>query len=169
MEQVILVDSEDNQVGICEKLEAHQKGLLHRAFSVFIFNDKKEWLIQQRAKGKYHSGGLWSNTCCCHPKPNESIDAAAKRRLFEEVGLHTKVARQFSFEYTCSFEDGLIENELDHIFTGISNEIPELNLDEVQAMRFISFMDLKLEIQNNPDQFTVWFKLIYERVWEEMQ
>jgi isopentenyl-diphosphate delta-isomerase len=169
MDEVILVDSKDNQIGVCEKLEAHQKGLLHRAFSVFLFNDKKEWLLQQRADGKYHSGGLWSNTCCSHPKPNETIETAASRRLFEEVGLKTKVERQFSFEYTCSFEDGLIENELDHIFIGNTEQIPALNLDEVQEMKFISYDDLKNEIQNNPNNFSVWFKLIYERVWKAYQ
>lgn len=165
MENVVLVDSNDNQIGICEKMEAHQKALLHRAFSIFLFNDKKEWLLQQRADGKYHSEGLWSNTCCSHPRPDESIEQAAQRRLMEEVGLVTKLERHFSFQYKHEFEGGLVENELDHILIGTTNELPTLNLDEVKDIKFVSFDALEKDIDLNPENYTVWFKLIYKRVW----
>jgi len=165
LEQVVLVDTLDNTLGVCEKIEAHQNGLLHRAFSIFLFNDKKEWLLQQRANSKYHSDGLWSNTCCSHPRPNENIENAAKRRLTEEVNLSVSLKKEFSFQYKHKFENELIENELDYIFTGFTNDIPQLNPDEVQDLKFMPFDFLHDDVLQNPEKYTVWFKLIYLRVW----
>jgi len=121
MEQVILVNEQDEQVGIMEKMQAHREGKLHRAFSVFIFNNKREMLLQQRALNKYHSGGLWTNACCSHPKPNESTEAAAKRRLKEELGFETTLEKNFDFTYKADFENGLTEYEFDHVFSGVYN------------------------------------------------
>ena len=128
MEQVILVNEQDEQTGVMEKMEAHQKALLHRAFSVFIFNDKGELLLQQRASDKYHSGGLWTNTCCSHPNPDEETITAAQRRLKEEMGFTTKLSKAFDFIYKSEFSNGLTEHEFDHVFTGYYNG--EIHPDE---------------------------------------
>src|ERR1044072_1062769 len=121
MEEVILVNERDEATGIMEKMEAHQKGVLHRAFSVFIFNNKNEMLLQQRAIKKYHSGGLWTKACCSHPRPGETKSDAALRRLYEELGFTTSIEKIFDFTYKASFENGLTENEFDHVFAGIYN------------------------------------------------
>ena len=165
MEQVVLVNSQDKTLGVCEKMEAHQKGLLHRAFSVFLFNNNNEWLLQQRADTKYHSASLWSNTCCSHPKPNENNLDAAYRRLKEETGIITSLEYKFNFQYKCDFDNGLVEHELDHIFIGKVNKFPQPNPNEISQMKFIPFDLLDEDINQNPDNYTVWFKLLYKRVW----
>lgn len=130
MIEVQLVDAEDNPNGSMEKLEAHEKGALHRALSVLIINSKKEILLQRRALGKYHSPGLWTNTCCSHPYPGEDPNEAAKRRLQEEMGMSSELTFLFKFQYKCDFENGLIEHELDHVFIGKTDDTPHLNTDE---------------------------------------
>ncbi|MDN3585802.1 isopentenyl-diphosphate Delta-isomerase [Pedobacter aquatilis] len=165
-EEVILVDTFDIPIGKMEKLEAHVKGLLHRAFSVFIFNSKNELLLQQRAKDKYHSSGLWTNTCCSHPRWGESNLDAAIRRLKEEMGMQCDLRYGFNFIYKSEFEDGLIEHELDHVFFGISDELPIINKTEVESFRYLSLAELQNEIKNNPTNYTTWLKICLERVIE---
>lgn len=165
-EQVILVDTYDLPQGKMEKIEAHEKGLLHRAFSVFIFNSKNELLLQQRAKDKYHSSGLWTNTCCSHPRWGESNLDAAKRRLKEEMGMQCDLRYGFNFIYKSEFEDGLIEHELDHVFFGISDELPHINKTEVENFRYINLQDLQIEINNNPSNYTTWLKICLDKVIE---
>lgn len=161
---VILVDSDNNQIGVSEKMEAHRKALLHRAVSVFICNSKGEWLLQRRALGKYHSNGLWTNTCCSHPYPNETSIDAANRRLVEEMGMKCQLKELFSFTYKEVLDNELTEYEFDHVFVGISDEEPIINLDEVMEWKYINFIDLKKDIELNPNNYTVWFKKIFERV-----
>ena len=161
---VILVDSNDNQVGVEEKMVAHEKALLHRAVSVFIINSKGEWLLQQRAMNKYHSKGLWTNTCCSHPFPGELALDAAARRLQEEMGLKAEINEIFSFLYREDLDNGLTEHELDHVFVGYSDELPVPNADEVMAWKYIAFDDLKADITYHPANYTVWFKMIFEKV-----
>jgi|SRR5690606_1404676 isopentenyl-diphosphate delta-isomerase len=160
MEHVILVDENDSPIGTMEKLEAHQKGVLHRAFSVLLFNSKGELLIQKRSGNKYHSAGLWTNTCCSHPRPDETLTDAAKRRLREEMGIDVAVKPLYSFIYKVNLDKGLIEHELDHVLIGHFDGRPELNNNEVSDWRYASIPQLKKEIQENPDNFTHWFKLI---------
>ena len=167
-EEVILVDENDLQIGQMEKLEAHQRGELHRAFSVFIFNAKNELLLQQRAKSKYHSGGLWTNTCCSHPRIGESNLEAATRRLKEEMGMACKLNYAFNFLYKAYFDDGLTEHEFDHVFFGYSNELPEINKDEVEAYRYVSLTQLKEEIAQHPEVFTPWLKICLDRVIDRL-
>jgi isopentenyl-diphosphate delta-isomerase len=162
-EFVVLVDEQNNEIGIMEKQEAHEKAVLHRAFSVFLFNDKGELLLQQRALTKYHSAGLWTNTCCSHPRPNESTIQAAQRRLREEMGIITQLTEKFQFIYKAEFENGLTEHELDFIYTGIFNGTPEINADEVHAYKWIALDDLISEVYNNPEKFTAWFKIILKQ------
>ena len=138
MEQVILVDENDNQVGVMEKLQAHEKPILHRAFSVFIFNNKGEILLQKRAATKYHSANLWTNACCSHPRPNETIFAAAERRLQEEMGFSTSITKAFCFTYQANFDNGLFEYEYDHVFTGVYNGTIKPNQNEVQDFSYQS-------------------------------
>ena len=160
MEQVILVDQYDKEIGQMEKLEAHEKGLLHRAFSVLIFNSTGEILLQKRADCKYHSAGLWTNTCCSHPQPNESLEEASKRRLKEEMGIDLQPFFAFKFLYKVALDKGLTEHELDHVFFGIYNGLPKLNESEASDWKFMKVEDLKQEMINQPNQFTHWFKLI---------
>jgi isopentenyl-diphosphate delta-isomerase len=157
---VILVDEFDTEIGQMEKLEAHQKGVLHRAFSVLIFNDKKEMLLQQRAYGKYHSEGLWTNACCSHQAPNESNFEAAKRRLMEEIGMECTLKKGFTFRYKTNLENNLIENEFDHVILGFSNENPILNPTEAIDYKWISILDLLDDMHKKPEKYTDWFKLI---------
>jgi len=160
MELVILVNENDEEIGTMEKLEAHQKGVMHRAFSVLIFNSKGELLIQQRANNKYHSPNLWTNTCCSHPRPDESISAAAQRRLKEEMGIDTPLVLSHKFIYKVDFENGLTENEMDYVFTGTFNGSPVTSPAEVSNWKYISMNDLVSEIAQRPDAFTHWFKII---------
>lgn len=158
-EYVVLVDEQDNDIGVMEKLQAHQEGKLHRAFSVFIFNNKNQLLLQQRAINKYHSGGLWTNSCCSHPRPNETIKDAANRRLFEEMGIVCDLKILTNFIYKSNFENGLIEHELDYILVGNSNATPKLNKDEVESYKWQSISEIQTDILINPNLYTVWFKL----------
>ncbi|SRR3989344_5367478 len=160
MQEVILVDSNDQPLGKMEKLEAHQKGLLHRAFSVFIFNQNNELLLQQRALEKYHSGGLWTNTCCSHPSPSGSLELAGAKRLFEEMGFTTELSRLFAFEYRVELDNQLIEHEYDHVLIGKYDGDVIPNPEEVMAYRWISIEDLLSEMKQHPDGFTSWFKII---------
>ncbi len=164
-EQVILVDEHDKPIGTMGKLEVHQKGLLHRAFSVFIFNDKGELLLQKRALSKYHSAGLWTNTCCSHPRPNEETLAAANRRLKEEMGITCILIHKTSFIYKTPFDNGLTEHEFDHVFIGNYNERPELNKDEAEDYKWMNMEHIKNDVKKNPEEFTSWFKIALERVF----
>jgi len=159
MEQVILVDTHDEQVGTMEKQEAHITGLLHRAVSVFVFNTQGQLLLQQRAAGKYHSALQWTNTCCSHPRPGEDAAAAAHRRLQEEMGFSCQLQKSFTFIYNASLSNGLIEHEYDHVFTGISNTIPIPDAAEVAQYTYMSLPDIKAAIDATPHQFTPWFRL----------
>ena len=162
IEKVILVDENDNQVGVMPKLEAHQKGLLHRAFSVFIFNSKYELLLQKRASSKYHSGGLWTNTCCSHPREGEEILDAANRRLIEEMGIETSLRKVHDFIYKAELDNDLIEHEFDHVFYGIYNEDPIINEDEADDFKWIDMDSLNEDIKQNGDNYTIWFKIAFE-------
>ena len=161
---VILVDDHDNELGIMEKMEAHRKALMHRAISVFICNTKGEWLIQRRALGKYHSSGLWTNTCCSHPFPDESNLEAAHRRLYEEMGMESELNKVYSFTYIEKLDNELTEHEYDHVFVGITDAQPEINTNEVLEWKYISYEALLEEIEKYPEQFTVWFKKIYKNI-----
>lgn len=158
-EEVILVDEQDHVTGSMEKLEAHQKGMLHRAFSVFIFDEQNNMLLQQRALSKYHSAGLWTNACCSHPRPGEETLAAAKRRLNEEMGLTTELIYKGNFTYRSEFENGLTEHEFDHVYTGTSIYEPVINEDEVESYRWLPVSDIKKDIELSPGKYTTWFKL----------
>ena len=162
IEKVILVDENDNQVGVMPKLEAHQKGLLHRAFSVFIFNSKYELLLQKRASSKYHSGGLWTNTCCSHPREGEEILDAAKRRLIEEMGIDTSLRKVHDFIYKAELDNDLTEHEFDHVLYGIYNEDPIINKDEADDFKWIDMDLLNEDIKRNGDNYTIWFKIAFE-------
>jgi isopentenyl-diphosphate Delta-isomerase len=159
MEQVILVDSNDVAVGTMEKQQVHVEGLLHRAISVFVFNTKNELLLQQRAAWKYHSALEWTNTCCSHPRPGESVETAAARRLKEEMGIQCTLTRAFAFEYKADLINGLTEHEYDHVFVGVSDAVPVPNGQEVADWKYMSSSDLKKQIEEKPDRFTPWFKL----------
>ena len=161
-EKVILVDENDNQVGVMPKLEAHQKGLLHRAFSVFIFNSKYELLLQKRASSKYHSGGLWTNTCCSHPREGEEILDAAKRRLIEEMGIDTSLRKVHDFIYKAELDNDLTEHEFDHVLYGIYNEDPIINEDEADDFKWIDMDSLNEDIKTNGNNYTIWFKIAFE-------
>lgn len=161
---LILVDEYDNVTGFMNKLEVHQSGLLHRAFSVFIFNSKKELLIQKRADLKYHSGGLWTNTCCSHPMKNEELTLAVKRRLKEEMGIDCQFDFKFTFIYKSEVGNGLTEHELDHVFFGYSDEIPVLNKNEASEWKYISKKELESEIINDPEKYTSWLKICWPEI-----
>jgi isopentenyl-diphosphate delta-isomerase len=162
--QVILVDENDVPTGVMEKLEAHQKGELHRAFSIFIFNSKGEMLLQKRALHKYHSGGLWTNACCSHPQPNESNEQAAHRRLMEEMGFDCVLEKKFHFIYKAQLNNELTEHELDHVFIGTYNKEPRINLDEVADWKYIKPEFILEDIRNNSQNYTYWFKEVLEKV-----
>jgi isopentenyl-diphosphate Delta-isomerase len=164
--KIILVDENDKETGLLEKIEVHKKALLHRAISVFIFNSKGEWILQRRALQKYHSKGLWTNTCCSHPYPGETSLQAASRRLLEEMGLQCGLREIFSFIYKEQLDNGMTEHELDHVFIGTSDDLPVLNPHEVMDWREVSYTDLEREMAENPAHFTVWFKMIYRKVNE---
>lgn len=163
MEHVILVDEQDNAIGTMEKMEAHKKGVLHRAFSILLFNDKGEILLQKRAAAKYHSGGLWTNTCCSHPLPNERIDDATHRRLKQEMGIDVPLKFEFKFIYKAELDKNLAEHEVDHVYTGYFNGMPAVNPAEVDDWRFVSLNLLRESMVQNPSNYTVWFKLIMQR------
>ncbi len=165
--QVILVDKFDNPIGVQDKLKAHQEGKLHRAVSLFVINEKGEWLIQQRAAHKYHSSLLWSNTCCTHPFPDEKIEDAIIRRAYEEMGLKEifYMEKVFDFRYKVGLDNNLIEHEFDHVFIGFSNETPKINKDEVENYKIVNFIDLYSDVDKHPEKYTEWFKLIFQKVY----
>jgi isopentenyl-diphosphate delta-isomerase len=160
LEYVILVNEADQETGLMEKMEAHQKGMLHRAFSVFVFNENQELLLQQRALSKYHSGGLWTNTCCSHPRAGESIADAAKRRLHEELGFSCNLDPVFSFIYHAELDNELTEHELDHVLIGYHNTGGVPNPEEVMDTKWVSLNWLEMEVKENPQDFTAWFRII---------
>lgn len=162
-EQVILVNERDEKIGLMPKLEAHQKGILHRAFSVFIINDNNELMLQQRAMNKYHSPGLWTNTCCSHQRDGETSVEAGKRRLEEEMGFNTPLKETGSIIYKASFDNGLTEHELDHILIGNFNGIPEINQAEVSSWKWMTLEQIQKDIRINPDDYTAWFKIIIDK------
>jgi isopentenyl-diphosphate delta-isomerase len=163
-DKVILVDQDDVPIGEMDKLQAHKEGRLHRAFSVFVFNSEGELLLQKRAGGKYHSAGLWTNTCCSHPRPGEELSAAAKRRLKEEVGLECEVVWAFSFIYKVEFSNGLFEHELDHVLLGWCNDSPVLNPEEASEWKYMSFDDIRKDIEERPSSYTEWLKIILAKI-----
>lgn len=168
-EMVILVNEVDKKIGLMPKQEAHEKALLHRAFSVFIFNDKKELMLQQRAFDKYHSPGLWTNTCCSHQRDGESNIEAGKRRLNEEMGFESELKETISFIYKAPFDNGLTEHEFDHILIGFYNDTPNLNPDEVANWKWMPVEDIKKDISKNPDSYTAWFKIIFDKFYPHLQ
>lgn len=159
-ENVVLVNTADEVLGLMEKQQAHENGLLHRAFSVFLFNSKGEMLLQKRAEGKYHSPNQWTNACCSHPRENETYLQAAQRRLQEELGISCDLEEKFHFLYKAEVGESLWEHELDHVFTGIYEGSFALNEDEVGEIRYIVMEDLDKELSENPEYFTEWFKII---------
>lgn len=168
-EQVVLVDENDQQIGLMPKMEAHEKAILHRAFSVFTFNKKGELLLQQRAKSKYHSPLLWTNTCCSHQREGETNIEAGKRRLEEEMGFSTELKEVFSFIYKAPFDNGLTEHELDHVMVGYFDGTPKINREEVDNYKWMNLEDVKVDIENNPDIYTAWFKIIFKESFHKLK
>ncbi len=163
-QQVILVDENNKEIGVEEKIKAHQEGKLHRAFSIFVFNSKGELLIQQRAKTKYHSEGLWSNTVCSHPRPNETYFQATHRRLREEMGFDCELKKLFCFIYNTGFQNGLIENEYDCVFIGKFDGTPKPNPQEIMDYKWVSMKELRDDIISNPNKYSVWLKIALEKI-----
>lgn len=168
-ETVIIVDKNDQPLGLMEKMEAHEKGVLHRAFSVFIFNEKGELMLQQRALSKYHSPGLWTNTCCSHPREGEKTIEAAHRRLMEEMGFDCEIKEVFSFTYKADVGQGLIEHEFDHVFIGAYNNNPHINPEEVHDWKFVSMAKINRTMQQSPGLYTVWFRIAFEEIEEYIE
>jgi isopentenyl-diphosphate delta-isomerase len=168
-EYVILVDLNDHPVGKMEKMEAHVKGELHRAFSVFVFNRKNELMMQQRAFTKYHSPGLWTNTCCSHPREGEETYDAAHRRLLEEMGFDCELNEMFSFTYKADVGQGLTEHEFDHVFFGHYEDDPQINPEEVNDWKWISMKELREDLKNFPEKYTVWFKIAFDEVEKHLE
>lgn len=166
--EVILVDENDNETGRMEKLDAHKLGVLHRAFSVLVFNDQHELLLQQRAFGKYHSEGLWTNTCCSHPGPGESVLTAAHRRMKEEMGFDCSLEEAFHFIYRAELDNNLVEHELDHVVIGFSNVEPELNTEEAIAFKWMDLEEIRQDMTNNPQHYTHWFKIILKDHFDQI-
>ena len=168
-EKVILVDKTDNKIGLMNKMEAHQKGLLHRAFSIIIFNDKHEMLLQKRASTKYHTPNLWSNTCCSHQRDGENNISAGRRRLKEEMGFDVDLYKFDSFIYKAFFSNGLIEHEYDHILIGLYNDNPKINLCEVDEWKWVNMDWLCNDIQIYPEKYTKWFIIIIDKYFESLK
>ena len=168
-EKVILVDLKDQQVGTIGKMEAHEKALLHRAFSIFILNSNLELLMQQRAYEKYHSPGLWTNTCCSHQREDESNLEAGSRRLMEEMGMTVSLQELFTFIYKASFDNGLTEHELDHVMVGFCDEDPKINTEEVASFKWMNIDSLKKDLKDKPDDYTIWFAIIFDRFCQHIQ
>lgn len=167
-ENVILVNENDEQIGLMPKMEAHEKALLHRAFSVFVMNDKGETMLQQRAAHKYHSPLLWTNTCCSHQREGENNTAAGMRRLQEEMGFDTELKELFSFTYKAPFDNGLTEHELDHVMVGRFNDEPNINPDEVAAWKWMKPEAVKVDMEVNPNVYTAWFKIIFDKFYDHI-
>ena len=168
-EEVILVNEQDEQLGLMPKMEAHKKALLHRAFSVFVFNNKNELLLQQRAKDKYHSPKLWTNTCCSHQRNGETNLEAGKRRLYEEMGFFCELKEVFWFVYKAPFDNGLTEHESDHVMVGYYNEDPVINREEVESFQWMTMEDVKKDIRKHPENYTEWFKIIFRESFEKLE
>ncbi len=168
-ENVILVNEKDEQIGLMPKMEAHQKALLHRAFSVFIFNENDELMLQQRAHTKYHSPGLWTNTCCSHQREGETNIEAGMRRLQEEMGFSTELKDTVSFIYKAPFDNGLTEHEFDHILVGKYNDEPVLNPEEAAGYKWLSLEEVKKDMEKNPHIYTAWFKIIFDKYYQSIQ
>ena len=168
-EQVILVNENDEKIGLMPKQEAHEKGILHRAFSIFIFNNNKELLLQQRAWSKYHSPGLWTNTCCSHQRDGETSLEAGKRRLEEEMGFTVPLQETTSFIYKASFDNGLTEHELDHILVGSFDGEPAINKTEVASWKWMPLEDVRDDLVENPDRYTAWFKIIFDKFYNHLE
>ena len=160
-EYVVLVDANDNPIGLMEKMEAHVKAELHRAFSIFIFNTKGEMLLQQRAFSKYHTPGLWTNTCCSHPRHEETLEQATTRRLQEEMGMQCQLEEKFHFTYKADVTQGLMEHEIDHVFVGTTDDIPEINTEEVASYKYDTMENIRIDIEKNPQDYTPWFKIAF--------
>ena len=168
-EFVILVDEKDNQLGLMPKMEAHEKAVLHRAFSVFIFNSKGELMLQQRAAHKYHSPLLWTNTCCSHQRDGETNIEAGERRLVEEMGFKTNLKEIFSFVYKAPFDNGLTEHELDHVMVGYFDGLPEINPEEVASFKWMSLESVNADIKLHPNLYTAWFKIIFKESYSKLK
>ena len=168
-EEVILVDTNDVPLGTMPKMEAHEKAILHRAFSVFILNKDGQLMLQQRALSKYHSPGLWTNTCCSHQREGETSLMAGNRRLMEEMGMEAPLTELFTFIYKAPFDNGLTEHELDHVMIGYSNDEPVINLEEVADFKWVSLETVSKDLKENPADYTVWFAIIFERFYEYTQ
>ena len=168
-EQVILVNEQDEPIGLMNKMEAHEKAVLHRAFSVFVLNNKNEVMLQQRAHHKYHSPLLWTNTCCSHQRAGETNIEAGKRRLFEEMGFETELKELFHFIYKAPFDNGLTEHELDHVMIGYYNDAPVINLDEVESWKWMPIEAIKDDMLANPNSYTVWFKIIFDEFYHYLE
>ena len=168
-EFVVLVDEQDRELGLMEKMEAHEKGLLHRAFSVFVLNDQDQLMMQRRALEKYHSGGLWTNTCCSHPRNGESAKEAAHRRLVEEMGFDCPIEKAFDFVYRAELDKGLTEHEFDHLFIGRYNGSPDINPEEVEEWKWMDVQDVKADLESNPERYTAWFRIIFDRFYLSLQ
>lgn len=166
---LILVDENDQAIGALEKTPVHEQGLLHRAFSIFIFNSAGKLLLQQRADGKYHSPGLWTNTCCSHPRQGETVEDAVHRRLQEEMGMSCELTFQFSFIYKHEFDNGLTEHELDHVYFGYSDQQPEPNPAEVKDWKYIGMEELKEELERYPDRYSPWLNICFPKVLKSFQ
>ena len=160
-EKVILVSEDDQQLGLMGKMEAHKKAVLHRAFSIFVFNKKGELLLQQRALDKYHSPGLWTNTCCSHQRDGESNIEAGHRRIQEEMGFHCELKELFWFVYKAAFDNGLTEHELDHVMIGSYEDDPIINPEEVASFKWMPLEDVKKDMEEQPELYTEWFKIIF--------
>lgn len=167
-ERVILVNENDEQIGTMPKMEAHEKAVLHRAFSVFVFNDDHELMLQQRASHKYHSPLLWTNTCCSHQREGESNIEAGKRRLQEEMGFVTDLKETTSFIYKAPFDNGLTEHEYDHVMVGIFNGAPQINPEEVESWKWMPLEAVKVDIELHPELYTEWFKIIFDKFYEHI-
>ena len=167
-ERVILVNEKDEQIGTMPKMEAHEKALLHRAFSVFIFNEENELMLQQRAAHKYHSPLLWTNTCCSHQRVGESNIEAGKRRLMEEMGFVVDLEKSISFIYKAPFDNGLTEHEFDHVLIGRYNDVPNINPDEVASWKWMPIEKVKEDIKAQPELYTEWFKIIFDKFYEHI-
>lgn len=161
LSNVILVDENDQEIGVMEKMQAHQKGLLHRAFSIFVINNSREMLLQKRASSKYHSPGLWTNACCSHPSPDESTLAAANRRLREEMGFNCPLTEIGSFIYNAPFDNGLTEHEFDHVFFGVYSSSITPDPEEVEEYKWLSFTEIDNLLENHNEEFTIWFKIAF--------
>lgn len=164
-----MVDEQDKTIGVMEKMEAHRRGLLHRAFSIFLFNDSGQMLLQRRALTKYHSPGLWTNTCCSHPMQGESLEIAASRRLMEEMGMMCTMSKAFDFIYRADLDNELVEHEFDHVFFGNTNQSPSINQEEVCEWKWMSVYDVYIDVQLNPARYTEWFKIALPEVMTRLK